>query len=394
MEDTSKPVSRLFTFMDDFRGGARIKVLGVGGGGCNAVNRMIASKVEGIDFIAANTDLQALGKCLAPVKIQIGEKMTKGLGAGANPEVGRQAALDDTERIIESIEGADMVFITAGLGGGTGTGAAPIIASLASELGALTVAVVTKPFTFEGKKRMTQAEMGLKDLKDCVDTFITIPNDKLLQSLDLKTPLHQAFNICDDVLRQAIQGISDLIKVPGVINLDFADVRTIMKNMGVALMGIGLGDGEKRASDAARRAICNPLLEDSNIRGARGVIWNITGSMSMNMQDINEAASIIAEAADPSANIIFGAVVDDDMGENVKVTIIATGFDPVAARSESSAPAIGENASKPESGLRSTFALSDEEREQVAFSELQFKTKVDFENRKLEVPAYLRRKAE
>ncbi len=284
MEGMNKVPNRLFTFEEEGRVGAKIKVVGVGGGGCNAVNRMIQARVEGIEFISANTDLQALERSMAPIKLQLGGKLTKGLGAGANPDVGRAAALEDTERIIEQLEGADMVFITAGLGGGTGTGAAPIIASLSSELGALTIAVVTKPFTFEGRRRSSQAEMGLKDLKDCVDTVITIPNDRLLQALDLKTPLMQAFNVCDDVLRQAVQGISDLITVPGMINLDFADVRTIMQDMGIALMGIGVGEGDNRAADAARRAISNPLLEDCQIHGAKGVIMNVTGSDSMTMR--------------------------------------------------------------------------------------------------------------
>ena len=253
MDQTTRPGSRLFTFEEEHKVGAKIKVVGVGGGGCNAINRMITSKVEGIEFIAANTDQQALEKSLAPVKLQIGSKLTKGLGAGANPDIGRAAALEDTDRIIEHLEGADMVFITSGLGGGTGTGAAPIIASLASELGALTIAVVTKPFAFEGRKRAAQAEMGLKDLKDCVDTVITIPNDRLLQALDLKTTLLQAFNVCDDVLRQAVQGISDLITVPGMINLDFADVRAIMSDMGIALMGIGVAEGENRVGEFPSR---------------------------------------------------------------------------------------------------------------------------------------------
>ena len=388
MEEMEKFTNKLFSFVEDYRVGAKIKVVGVGGGGCNAVNRMIQSKVEGIEFIVANTDMQALDKCLAPVKLQIGARLTKGLGAGANPEIGRAAALEDTDRIIECLEGADMVFITAGIGGGTGTGAAPIIASLASELGALTIAVVTKPFAFEGKRRMSRRKWGLKDLKECVDTFITIPNDRLLQALDLRTPLNQAFNVCDDVLRQAIQGISDLIQVPGVINLDFADVRTIMESMGVALMGIGLGEGEGRAAEAARRAISNPLLEDSNIQGAKGIIWNITGSSDMTMMDVQEAAAIIQDAADASANIIFGAVTDEDLGDKVKITIIATGFEPQAGKQ------VDRNTHAAETAAPVAKASPAAETEEpMVFSEVRYQTALDMDNRNLEIPAYLRRKA-
>lgn len=398
MEEMEKSANRLFSFTEDLKVGAKIKVIGVGGGGCNAVNRMIASRVEGIDFVVANTDLQALEKCMAPVKLQIGAKLTKGLGAGANPEIGRAAALEDTERIIETLEGSDMVFITAGLGGGTGTGAAPIIASLASELGALTIAVVTKPFSFEGRRRAAQAETGLKDLKDCVDTFITIPNDRLLQALDLRTPLNQAFVTCDDVLRQAIQGISDLIQIPGIINLDFADVRTIMQDMGVALMGIGVGEGENRSTDSARRAISNPLLEESNIQGAKGIIWNITGSSNLTMMDINEAANIIQEAADPSANIIFGAVTDENMADRVKITIIATGFEPASARQEAkpvvAKPSVAEPVRLPEPEMVKLAAAGGGGAEPVVFSELKFQTRLEVEDRRLEIPTYLRRKPE
>jgi cell division protein FtsZ len=315
-----------FLFDEGFRSGACIKVVGVGGGGSNAVNRMIAAGLGGVEFLVANTDAQALTQSMAPVKIQIGAKLTKGLGAGANPEVGRQAALEDTDKIIEALQGADMVFVTTGLGGGTGTGAAPIVASLAAELNALTVAVVTKPFAFEGKKRLQQADRGLAELKDCVDTVITIPNERLLATLERGTSLFDAFHIADDILRQAVQGISDLIIVPGLINLDFADVKTIMSGMGMALMGTGSATGENRAVEAAKRAISSRLLEDGTIQGARGVLINITGGHDLLLHEVSEASSIIQEAADPDANIIFGAVLDDRMTDEVKITVIATGF--------------------------------------------------------------------
>src|SRR5688572_19254289 len=273
------------------RTGARIKVVGVGGGGSNAVNRMVAAGLDGVEFIVANTDLQALCVSAAPNKLQIGAKLTKGLGAGADPNVGRQAALEDTEKLIEALDGADMVFVTTGLGGGTGTGAAPVIASLASELGALTIAVVTKPFKFEGKKRAIHAEAGLEALRDCVDTVITIPNERLLTIIDRKTSMTDAFCLADDVLRQAIQGISDLILVPGIINLDFADVKTIMSGMGVAMMGTGMAEGEGRALSAAQKAISSPLLEDSSVNGARGVIINVTGGPDLSLMEVNEASS-------------------------------------------------------------------------------------------------------
>src|SRR5438128_7283914 len=307
--------------------GARIKVIGIGGGGSNAVNRMVHVGLEGVEFIVANTDLQALRQSAAPIKLQIGSKLTKGLGAGADPNVGRQAALEDTEKIIQALDGADMVFVTTGLGGGTGTGAAPVIASLASELGALTIAVVTKPFRFEGKKRQSQAERGLEELRDCVDTVITIPNERLLATIARTTSLTHAFTTADDVLRQAIQGISDLILVPGLINLDFADVKTIMSGMGVAMMGTGIADGEGRAMQAAQRAISSPLLEDSSVNGARGVIINITGGPDMSLIEVNEASCVIQESAHEDANIIFGAVIDPALSGKVKITVIATGFD-------------------------------------------------------------------
>jgi len=306
--------------------GARIKVIGVGGGGGNAVNRMVQVGLDGVEFIVANTDLQALKHNAAPIKLQIGSKLTKGLGAGADPNVGRQAALEDTEKIIQALDGADMIFVTTGLGGGTGTGAAPVIASLASELGALTVAVVTKPFKFEGKKRLLQAERGLDSLRECVDTIITIPNERLLTIIDRTTTLTDSFVTADDVLRQAIQGISDLILVPGLINLDFADVKTIMHGMGLAMMGTGVADGNDRAIDAARKAISSPLLEGASVNGARGVIINITGGPDLSLVEVSEASAIVQEAADDDANIIFGAVVDPTLKGKVKITVIATGF--------------------------------------------------------------------
>ena len=322
--------------LDDSDGpGARLKVIGVGGGGGNAVNRMVKSGLEGIEFIVANTDAQALSHNATPVRLQLGAKLTKGLGAGADPNIGRQAALEDTEQLIGAMDGADMVFVTTGLGGGTGTGAAPVIANLASELGALTVAVVTKPFTFEGKRRALQAQRGLDELRECVDTVITIPNERLLTTIDRTTSLTQAFAMADDVLHQAIQGISDLILVPGLINLDFADVTTIMSGMGLAIMGTGVAQGENRAVEAASRAISSPLLEDASVEGARGVIINVTGGSDLSMLEVTEATSIIHAAAHEDANIIFGAVVDGAMEGRVKITVIATGFDHTgAARAE------------------------------------------------------------
>jgi cell division protein FtsZ len=321
------------------RAGARIKVVGVGGGGSNAVTRMVQAGLSGVEFIVANTDAQALRANPAPIKIQIGSKLTKGLGAGADPNVGRQAALEDTDLIIQAISGADMVFVTTGLGGGTGTGAAPVIASLATELGALTIAVVTRPFRFEGKKRHRQAEEGLDALRDAVDTVITIPNERLLSVIDRSTSMLDAFVTADDVLRQAIQGISDLILVPGLINLDFADVKTIMSGMGVAMMGTATAEGSMRATDAANRAISSPLLEDASVNGARGVIINVTGGPDMSLMEVNEALTIIQEAAHEDANIIFGAVVDPQLQGRVKITVIATGFDHVKA--DRSIPAAG-----------------------------------------------------
>lgn len=310
---------------------AKLKVIGVGGGGSNAVNRMIDSGLKGVDFIAVNTDSQALHFSKAEHKVQIGAKLTRGLGAGANPEIGLKAAEESRDELGSTLKGADMVFVTAGMGGGTGTGAAPIVAQIAREVGALTVGVVTRPFPFEGKKRSTQAEMGISNLKSQVDTLIVIPNEKLLQVVDKNTSINDAFRIADDVLRQGVQGISDLIAVPGLINLDFADVKTIMQDTGTALMGIGIASGENRAVVAARSAISSPLLETS-IEGARGVLLNITGGANLGLYEVNEAAEIIAEAADPEANIIFGAVIDESMKDEVRVTVIATGFDKIGKK--------------------------------------------------------------
>src|SRR6202046_3284017 len=329
---TSKDTGIRLSFSEELLQGAKIRVVGVGGGGCTAVNRMIRAKVEGVEFIAANTDLQALKMCQAPVKLQLGAKLTKGLGAGANPDIGRKAALEDTDKILEALDGADMVFVTAGLGGGTGSGAAPVVANLASELGALTVAVVTKPFAFEGKRRMEQAEQALAELIGSVDTVIVIPNERLLETVEAGTSFFEAFRIADDVLRQAVQGISDIITIPGIINRDFADVRTIMQGQGYAVMGTAVASGGNRAVDAATRAINSPLLEDNSIQGAQGILINICGSSTLSLQEVHEASSIIQKAAHENANVIFGAVLDENMKEQVKITVIAAGFREAARR--------------------------------------------------------------
>jgi len=312
-------------FHDELIRGARIKVVGVGGGGSNAVNRMIQAHMEGVEFIAANTDMQALKLSQAPVKLQLGVRLTAGLGAGANPDIGRRAALEDSGKIIEALEGADMVFVTAGLGGGTGTGAAPVIASLASEMGILTVAVVTRPFAFEGKRRLQQAERGLKELIESVDTMIVIPNEKLLD-VAKDAGFFESFRIADDVLRQGVQGISDIITIPGIINRDFADVKTTMAGMGHAVMGTAIRAGDNRAIEAAQAAMASPLLDAGAIDGARGILINITGSSTLKLSEVNEASSLIQAAAHEDANIIFGAVLDEQMGDEVKITVIATGF--------------------------------------------------------------------
>jgi len=336
---------------------ATIKVVGVGGGGTNAVNRMIEAGLQGIEFIAINTDGQALLRSKADVRLRIGDQLTKGLGAGANPEIGRRAAEESREEIIKVLDKLDMVFITAGMGGGTGTGAAPVIAEIAKEAGALTVGVVTKPFNFEGKVRMAQAEEGIKELKERVDTLITIPNERLFQIVDKRTSVIEAFRFADDVLRQGVQGISDLITITGLINVDFADVKTIMDQAGSALMGIGVARGENRAVEAAKTAVSSPLLETS-IEGAKGIVLNITGSSDLGLFEINEAAAIITEAADPDANIIFGAVIDDKQGDEIRITVIATGF----------------NKKKPKMGLET----------------LEIQSLVNGEE--LEIPSFLRKK--
>ncbi len=318
---------------------AVIKVVGVGGGGTNAVNRMVDAGLKGVEFIAVNTDAQALLMCDADVKLHIGGKITKGLGAGANPEVGREAAEESRDEIREALKGADMVFVTAGKGGGTGTGGAPVIAELAREIGALTVGVVTRPFTFEGRKRASQAETGIETLAKKVDTLIIIPNDRLLQVVEKRTSIIEAFKVADDVLRQGVQGITDLITVPGLINLDFADVRTIMRDAGSALMGIGLASGDNRGVEAAKAAISSPLLE-SSIEGATGILLNISGGPEMGLFEVNEAAGVIANAADTDANVIFGAVIDESLGDQIRVTVIATGFDKLRDQARDQARAI------------------------------------------------------
>jgi cell division protein FtsZ len=316
----------MFEFVAEPHLTAKIKVIGIGGGGGNAVNTMIAAGLDGVEFIVANTDIQALSASPASQKLQLGAMLTRGLGAGSNPEVGRRAALEDADKITEMLEGSDMVFITGGMGGGTCTGSAPVVGRIAREMNALTVAVVTKPFLFEGKKRMNIADRGIAELKAEVDTVITIPNQRLLNVVSKQTPLTEAFRVADDVLHKAVQGISDLITVPGLINLDFADVQTIMSEMGMALMGAGNASGENRAVEAAQRAISSPLLEESSIDGARGVLINVTGGPDLTLYEVNESASIIFEAAHEDAHIIFGSVIDEQMGDDVRVTVIATGF--------------------------------------------------------------------
>ncbi len=321
--------------LEEAKDNAKIKVIGLGGGGSNAINRMMEARFTGVEFIVANTDLQALRASPAPVKLQLGARLTMGLGAGADPEVGRNAALEDREQIKKLLDGADMVFITAGLGGGTGTGSAPIVAATTKEMGILTVAVVTKPFAFEGRRRSQQAEAGLAELRGVVDTLITIPNQRLLAVVERGTPLVEAFKVADTVLLQAVQGISDLILVPGLINLDFADVRTIMAGMGMALMGAGVGKGEHRALDAAQKAVASPLLDETSIDDARGILINFTGGLDLSLHEVEEAARIVQEAAHEEAHIIFGAVIDPSLQDEVRITVIATGF---SERKETSQP--------------------------------------------------------
>ena len=329
---------------------ATIKVIGVGGGGNNAVNRMIEHGVQGVEFISVNTDAQALNLSKAEIKMQIGAKLTRGLGAGANPEVGKKAAEESKEQIEAALQGADMVFVTCGMGGGTGTGAAPVVAQIARDLGALTVGVVTRPFSFEGRKRATQATGGIASMKESVDTLIVIPNDRLLEIVDKSTPMLEAFREADNVLRQGVQGISDLIAVPGLINLDFADVKTIMSNKGSALMGIGVAAGENRAAEAAKKAISSPLLETS-IDGAQGVLLNITGGSNLSLYEVQEAADIVATASDQEVNMIFGSVINDNLKDEIVVTVIATGFNEEIIQPKPTRPALGQQQQKPVSGM-------------------------------------------
>jgi len=370
---------------------ARIKVIGVGGGGNSAVTRMVHSRIKGVDFIAINTDLQALSASSAPIKVQIGKETTGGLGSGADPEVGRKSIEENKEEVYNVLKNSDMVFVTAGMGGGTGSGCAPVVAAIARELGALTVGVVTKPFTFEGARRREVADKSIMELKDNVDTLIVIPNDKLLQVIDKKTTLLDAFSVVDDVLRQGIQGISDLITIPGIINVDFADVKTIMKDAGSALMGIGRAKGENRAIEAARAAIDSPLL-DLSIEGAKGILFNITGGPDMSMYEIDEAAKTITEAAHPDANIIFGAMIDEAMQGEIKITVIATGFGDERPRKR-------EEESQEAFTLTSLVDLSGaEEKEEekpkpfIKKPELQEDEEKEEEEADMEVPAFIRRK--
>lgn len=327
--------------------GAKIKVVGIGGGGGNAVNRMIESRIPGVEFITVNTDLQALNTNKAGIKLQIGSKLTKGLGSGGRPDIGREAAMEDTERLIECLEGADMVFLTSGLGGGTGTGATPVLANLASEMDVLAIAIVTLPFNFEGRIRSQQAEEGLSELKSAVDTVISIPNERLLETVNLETSINEAFKMADDILRQAVQGISDLITRPGLINLDFADVKSIMKGMGMAFMGTGMASGENRAMDAAQKAVSSPLLVDTSIAGAHGVLINITGGKDIRLHEVSKASELIHQQAHPDANIIFGTVIDESMKEMVKVTVIATGFEKDHERDQVTPQELISHPSKP-----------------------------------------------
>ena len=376
MDDLQTTSSSLRMFIDEPPiTGARIKVIGVGGGGSNAINRMIDAGIKGVEFIVANTDLQALNASRAPMKIQLGSKSTRGLGAGSNPEIGRQAALEDTEKLLDILDGSDMVFVTAGLGGGTGTGAAPVVASLAIELGALTVAIVTKPFTVEGKKRMAQAEKGLAELRGCVDTLITIPNSKL-REVEEKITIMNAFRRADDVLLQAVQGITDLIITPGIINLDFADVTTVMRGRGVALMGIGKGEGEDAASKAMRAALDYKLLEENSIKGAKAALINVTGGPDMVLGEVEDAIGMIEQEADENADIIWGSVIKEDMGDEIRITVIATGFD-----SQSSAQI-------PTPKFKETHAVA-----RVAASDILLPTDlIPTEN--MDVPTFMRRQAD
>jgi cell division protein FtsZ len=384
MVERGKPVFEL----EEARDSAKIKVIGLGGGGSNAINRMMEARFTGVEFIVANTDSQALRFSPAPLKIQIGARLTQGLGAGADPEVGKNAALEDREQIKKMLEGADMVFVTAGLGGGTGTGSAPIVAATAKELGILTVAVVTKPFAFEGRRRSQQAEQGLTELRGVVDTLITIPNQRLLAVVDRGTPLVEAFKVADTVLLQAVQGISDLILVPGLINLDFADVRTIMAGMGMALMGAGIGKGQNRALDAAQKAVASPLLDETSIDGARGILINFTGGSDLSLHEVEEAARIVQEAAHEEAHIIFGAVIDPSLQDEVRITVIATGF---SERKESSQPS-GKVVDLPRPSRPGVPTTKDWRRRVPA--DIRAEGEAEPTEEDLDVPAFLRRQAD
>jgi cell division protein FtsZ len=380
--------SRPLFELEEFQQIAKIKVIGLGGGGGNAVARMINSQFTGVEFIVANTDRQSLHASPVPVKIQLGARLTEGLGAGSNPDIGRSAALENPDQITQFLEGADMVFITAGLGGGTGTGAAPVVASLAKDLGILTVAVVTKPFHFEGRKRMAQAEAGLEALRGVVDTLITIPNQRLLSVVERGTPLVEAFKVADSVLHQAVQGISDLIIVPGLINLDFADVRTIMSGMGMAMMGTGVGRGEHRALDAAQKAVASPLLDDTSIHGARGILINFTGGGDLSIHELEEAAAIVQEAAHEDANIIFGAVIDAALKDEVRMTVIATGF---ADKAESTGPS-SKVVDLPRAGRPAPVAAAGGWRRKLAEARAEVDLSLDGDD--LDVPTFLRQRAD
>ncbi len=373
--------------LDEAPQAAKIKVIGLGGGGSNAITRMMASEFSGVDFIVANTDNQALRASPAPIKLQLGAKLTAGLGAGSNPEIGRNAALEEPEAITRLLEGADMVFITAGLGGGTGTGSAPVVASLAKDLGILTVAVVTKPFTFEGRKRMAQAEAGLELLRGVVDTLIAIPNQRLLSVVDRGTSLVDAFRVADSVLQQAVQGISDLILIPGLINLDFADVRTIMAGMGMAMMGTGIGQGEHRAIDAAQKAIASPLLDNTSIDGAKGILLNVTGGPDLSLHEVEEAARLVQEAAHEDANIIFGAVMDPHMQDSVRMTVIATGFPEKKEAVAPSAKVVDLSR-----GPRQPVAVAGGWRRRAG--EVRAEADDPFDSVDVDVPTFLRRQAD
>ena len=384
MVERGRPVFEL----EEARDSAKIKVIGLGGGGSNAINRMMEARFTGVEFIVANTDSQALRFSPAPLKIQIGARLTQGLGAGADPEVGKNAALEDREQIKKMLEGADMVFVTAGLGGGTGTGSAPIVAATAKELGILTVAVVTKPFAFEGRRRAQQAEQGLTELRGVVDTLITIPNQRLLAVVDRGTPLVEAFKVADTVLLQAVQGISDLILVPGLINLDFADVRTIMAGMGMALMGAGSGKGQNRALDAAQKAVASPLLDETSIEGARGILINFTGGSDLSLHEVEEAARIVQEAAHEEAHIIFGAVIDPSLQDEVRITVIATGF---SERKESTQPS-GKVVDLPRPARPGVPTTKDWRRRVPA--DIRAEGEAEPTEEDLDVPAFLRRQAD